>query len=223
MVFVIVVIIVVALWIYFKLFCDPSDVRAAYKGKTPDQKAVIRYFLIDGCLRKKLSDAEYDALVLKFVPDLKQQAMDKIGLDEDQLKEIEPVHFENYVFDTANYSKKGDDGIWRSSKYQVTWLFFSDSQVYLYQKTMSFDEKKDEERTEEFFYKDITSLSTITTLNEVKLHGKKGMEEVLQVESTQFKLVVPGNSLFCAMTKNDYTESAVQGMKAKLREKKLAQ
>ena len=218
----IIVFLVVAYLVYSKLFRDPANVRAAYEGKTPEQKEVIRYFLVDGCLRKKMSDAEYDAFVQKRVPELKQRGMDKIGLDEDQLKEIEPVHFEGYVFDKDSYAKKGEDKLWRSSKYQVSWLFFSDTQVYLYQKTMSFDEKNDKERTEEYFYKDITNFSTVSESTEVKVEGKNGKNEIQQVDTTQFKLVVPGDSFFCAMDQNDYTEGAVQGMKAKLREKKQA-
>lgn len=216
-VIIIIAVFVIAWQIYSKLFRDPANVRAAYAGTTPEQKEVIRYFLVDGCMRKKMSDAEYDAFIGKSVPSLKQRGMDKIGLDEDQLKEIEPVHFEGYVFDRDSYVKKGEDGLWRSSKYEVTWLFFSDTQVYLYKKTMSFDEKKEKERTEEYFYKDITNFSTVSESKEIKRKGEK-----FQVDTTEFKLVVPGDSFLCAMEQNDYTESAIQGMKAKLREKKQA-
>ena len=37
---------------------------------------------------------------------------------EDELKEIEPVHFEGYVFDKNSFSRHCEDGKWRSSKYQ---------------------------------------------------------------------------------------------------------
>lgn len=218
--FIVILLLVAALFIYLKLVRDPKWVRDAYSGKNADQKAVIRYFLVDGCLRKKMSDAEYDAFVAKNIPDLKQKGMDKIGLDEDQLKEIEPVHFEGFVFDNDSYQKKGADNKWRSSKYEVSWLFFSDTQVYLYKKTISFDEKKEKEATEEYFYKDITNFSTVSESKEVKQVDKNGKEATVNVDTTQFKLVVPGDSFFCAMTQSDYAESAIQGMKAKLREKK---
>ena len=129
-VFIIVCILFLALFVYLKFYRDPAWVRNAYKGKTADQREVIRYFLIDGCLRKKWTDAEYDAHVAKVIPDLKQRGMDKIGLDEDQLKEIEPVHFENYRFETDSYQKKGADNLWRSSKYEVTWLLFSEVNLF---------------------------------------------------------------------------------------------
>ena len=61
----------------------------------------------------------------------RQKALDKIGLDEDELKELEPVHFEGFLFDKNSLSKQGDDNKWRSSKYQVSWLFFSTTQLFL--------------------------------------------------------------------------------------------
>lgn len=215
-VLIIVVLFVVVGWFYFNFLRDPAEVRSAYEGKTPEQKEVIRYFLIDGCLQKRMSDAEYDALVRKETSNLKQRGMDKIGLDEEQLKEIEPVHFEDFVFNDDCYQKKGDDDIWRSSKYQVTWLFFSDTEVFVYQKTISFDEKKDKERTEEYFYKDIVSFSTVNENEEIDIDGV-----IQRFDVTQFKIVVPGDSFFCAMCQNEYTERSIQGMKSKLREKKL--
>lgn len=218
MAFIIILVLVAALWIYLKIARDPANVREACKGKTEEQKQVIRYFLVEGCGKKTISDAEFDAIVEKSLPNVKQQGMNKIGLDEDQIKEIEPVHFENFVFDSDSYHKKGQDGIWRSSKYEVTWLFFSDSQVFLYKKTMSFDEKKEKVATEEYFYKDITNFSTVTESETITVADNTS----IQIDITQFKLVVPGDSFKCAMEQNDYTEGAIQGMKAKLREKKQA-
>ena len=221
-VFIIILVLIAALYIYLKFYRDPEWVRKAYEGKTAEQKEVIRYFLIGGCLRKKWTDAEYDAYVAKSILDLKQRGMDKIGLDEDQLKEIEPVHFEGYRFDSDAYSKKGEDNIWRSSKYEVSWLFFSDTQVYLYQKSISFDKDSIKERTEEYFYKDITNFSTVSESKKVSIKDKDGNAQKFDIGTTEFKIVVPGDSFLCAMGQNDYTERAIQGMKAKLREKKQA-
>lgn len=40
------------------------------------------------------------------------------------------------------------------------------------------------------------------------------------VDSNRFAMVVPGYKFYCSMEQSDYTERAIQGMKAKLREKK---
>jgi hypothetical protein len=205
---------------------NSKEFKQRFKGRTPEQKKVLRYFMVDGCLKKTVKDAEYDALLAEQIAKLniKQKAMNKIGLDESQLKEIEPVHFENFFFDgKKNFSKKGKDGKWRSSAYQISWLFFSASQVYLYQYTFHMDEDGKKERTEEYFYKDVTSVSTTSdTVETLVWDSKTGAEKTVNIDSTRFKLVVPGDSFYCAMEQNDYTERAVQGMKTKLREKKGA-
>ena len=209
---------------YWRLSGDSKEVKERCKGRSESQKQVIRYFLNDGCLQKKMKDEEYDAMVVRYAESLnaKQKAMDKIGLDESQLKEIEPVHLENYYFDEKKtFSKMGKNGKWRSSAYQVSWLFFSETQVYLYQHTFNMDEDGKKEKTEEYFYKDITNFSTSSDTVETPYWDPKQKKLVLKnVDSNRFRLVVPGDSFYCAMDQNDYTERAIQAMKAKPREKK---
>lgn len=215
-----------------------QDIKNAMKGRTPDQKKVIQYFVGsggEGCgtiimdlINKPITDQQYDAMVTAAATsvDFKQKALGKIGLDEDQVKEIEPVHFEGFVFDTKKaYAKRGKDSLYRSSTYQITWLFFSATQVYVYQYTFDLDTDTKNERTEEYFYKDITNLTTVSDTVE-KEYPKgtscSGKSEWTRenVDSNRFSIVVPGEKFMCSMKKNDYTEKAIQGMKAKLREKK---
>ena len=218
----IIILVIVGVIAYFRLSGDPKAIKLLYKDKTPDQKTVIRYFTVEGCLKKKVTDATFDEILAKNNPDLKERAMAKIGLDEDELKEIDPVCYTGFIFDNDAYSKLGEDNKWRSSKWQVSWLFFSSTQVYLYQRTISLDEKKEKERTEEFFYKDIVNFSTLSESKEVKV-WVKGLEQRKQVDTTELKIVVPGDSFYCAIrTVDDTVERSVQGMKAKLREKKNA-
>lgn len=225
----IVLIAIVALWVWWKKshYNDSKWVKNRIKGRNEDQKAVIRYFCNDpDCLSKKpISDAEYDQMVLDVLNsnDYKQKALNKIGLDEDQVKEIEPVHFEGFQFDKQSLAKQGDDGKYRSSKYQVSWLFFSTTQVYLYQNTFNMDEDGKKEATEEYFYKDITNFSTSSDTVETPFYDKEKMEDVLKnVDSNRFAITVPGDKFYCSLEQNDYTERAIQGMKAMLREKKNA-
>ena len=126
-----------------------AEFERMMRGRTDEQKKAIRYFMDEhGCMSKGVSDSEYDAMVKAIVDsnDWKKKALNKIGLDEDQLKEIDPIHFEGFYFDEKKtFAKYGEDGIWRSSAYQISWLFFSADQVYLYQYTFNMDEdgKKD--------------------------------------------------------------------------------
>lgn len=219
----------IGLWVWWRMthYNDPKWLKERFKLKerTDEQKAVLRYFCNDpACLSKKpITDEEYDNMVLKVLNsnDYKQKALSKIGLDEDQVKEIEPVHFEGFIFDDQSYYKLGKDNKYRSTKYQVSWLFFSATQVYLYQNTFNMDEDGKKERTEEYFYKDITNFSTTSETNECRFYDPKKDKEILQnVDTNSFVIIVPGDKFYCSLDQNDYTERAIQGMKTMLREKK---
>lgn len=208
-----------------------AEFERMMRGRTDEQKKAIRYFMDEhGCMSKGVSDSEYDAMVKAIVDsnDWKKKALNKIGLDEDQLKEIDPIHFEGFYFDEKKtFAKYGKDGIWRSSAYQISWLFFSADQVYLYQYTFNMDEDGKKEHTEEYFYKDITNFSTTSDTVEKPVPESSGcngkVEYVMKnVDYTRFALVVPGDKLYCSLNQSDDNETAIQGMKAKLREKKNA-
>jgi len=203
---------------------DPSEVKERYKNRSDEQKNVIRYFCVDGCFAKIMSDQEYDSLIKSHLTktNFKQKGLSKVGLDESELKEIDPVTFEGYLFDAKKtFAKRGKDGVWRSSAYQVSWLFFSATQVYLYQNTLNLDEDGKKEITEEYFYKDITNFSTSSDTVETSYWDPKQKKYLLEnVDSNRFALTVPGDKFYCSMEQNEYTERAIQAMKAKLREKK---
>ena len=66
-----------------------------------DKGKIIEYFIKpEGCLSKNMSDEEYMSLVRakRDSLNLKQKAIGKIGLDEDQIKEIPPAMFEGVCF-----------------------------------------------------------------------------------------------------------------------------
>ena len=207
-----------------------ADIKRMCKGRTPEQQKAIKYFCgSGGCLSKGMTDDQYDAAVMAIArgTDFKQRALNKIGLDESQVNEIEPVHFEGYYFDEKNTRAKwGKDRKWRSSVYQISWIFFSETQVYVYQYTFHMDEDVKREATDEYFYKDITNFSASSDtvekvcLDKVSCNGT-GTYVLKNVDSNNFSIVVPGEKFRCSMEQNDYTERAIQGMKAKLREKKI--
>ena len=205
-----------------------QQINQMKRGRTAEQKKVIDYFAdLGGCLSSVMKDQDYDALVAAKVNGInfKERALNKIGLDESQVNEIEPIHFASwYHDDRKTFAKQGKDGLWRSSAYQVSWIFFSDTQVYLYQYTFHMDEDTKREATEEYFYKDITNFSSTTDTVEKMVSRSGCMSNTIirsTVENDVFALIVPGDKLRCSMTRSDYTERAIQGMKAKLREKKL--
>ncbi len=218
----VIIFLIVGAIVYFKFKRDPSWVKDLCKGKTEEQKKVIRYFVLEGCLAGTMSDSDYDSMVNARAQsmDFKQKALEKHGIDIDQVQEIPPVHFEGYVFDNKSFAKRGKDNVWRSSKYQTTWIFFSDTQVYFYQYTFNLDESSKRESTDEYFYKDIVNFSSSSNSEEVTEYSKSGDKRLTTVDSNIFQLVVPGDKIACALQLNDETENVIKGMKNKLREKK---
>jgi hypothetical protein len=193
-------------------------IREACKEKNGEQIKVIEYFCKqEGCFSKNISDDEYTQMVLKKKDtfDFKSKAMSKIGLDEDEVNEIAPAMFEGYTFKNA-YAKKRANGKWVSSAYQVSWVFFSSTQVYIYRHTFNMDEDKKNESTDEFFYKDVTSFSTSSETEQA--HGLG--DNKFEVETNKFCMVVPGDKLYVSMDGVADSEAIIQAMKQKLREKK---
>lgn len=218
--------IIVAVILYFWLSQDSAEVRRRGKNRTPEQKMALRYFLNEGCLQKKPTDQAYDDLVKSMVAEKDlanpQTALDKLGIDESEVTEVKPLFLEGYLFGEKNsYAKLGKDGLWRSSRYQVSWIFCSATHVYLYQYTFNTDEDGKKISTEEYFYKDITNFSASSDTVETPYWDPKKKNFFLKnVDSTRFRIVVPGDSMYCVMEQTDENEAAVKGLKAKLREKK---
>lgn len=225
----IIFLIIVGVLAYFWMSQDSPEVKKRGKNRSAEQKMSLRYFLNDGCLQKKPTDQQYDDLVRSMVSEKRlkdpQIALDKLGVDESEVTEVKPLFLEGYYFGDKkdSYSKIGKDGIWRSSKYQVSWIFCSATHVYLYQNTFSTDEDGKKETTDEYFYKDITNFSASSDTVETPVWDRKLKDTVLKnVDSTRFRIVVPGDSMYCSMKQTDENEAAVKGLKAKLREKKTS-
>ena len=196
-----------------------KELEILCRGKSRQQINVIEYFCKqEGCLSKNMPDGEYMSQVRAMYDPikLKQKAIDKIGLDEDEIEEIPPAKFEGFVFNNA-FAKKRADGIWVSSCFQVSWIFFSSTQVYFYSYTFNMDDDKKAERTEEYFYKDVTSLYTSFETEEAKDYSGKKVE----VATNKFAMVVPGDKLYVSMGDVKNAEEIIQAMKQKLREKKM--
>ena len=74
---------------------------------------------------------------------------------------------------------------------------------------------------EEYFYKDITNFTTVSDTTETPEYDtESGKTKLVNVDANKFVISVFGDKFYCSMEQNDYTERVIQGMKAKLREKK---
>ena len=207
-------------------FTQLQQIKARLKkGATADQKTAINYFLPEkGCIGMltKVKDETYDVVVQNLVASSNsyKRAIAKIGLDEDELKEIPPVTLYGYEDSNDAMTRTTATGAFRSDRYAITHLFFSATQVYMYKLILSTTSSEKKERTEEYFYKDITNFSTADeTVETWTYKGCSPMPTKTHVNTQQFSLIVPGDKFSCFTTGD--IEQQVRAMKNKLREKKM--
>lgn len=171
--------------------------------------------------RKNNWDAEYDkfynSVVNAFNP--KEAGMRKLGLDDEMLNDC-TAPFSIYGKKYDSYYRWGKDGVARTNHNEITWLFFSQDQVYIYTLNFKLTEKdKKTENTQEFFYSDIVSVSTGST--SVETNSNYAIDgSNTTVETEEFRLVVPGDKISFAFTSNEVVSQSVQGMKTLIRQKK---
>lgn len=210
---------------------DSKEVKKLCKGRSEDQQQIIHYFCDErGCLSKGIPDSDFDANKIRQISalNLKQKALNKLGIDEDQVKEVDPICLEGPAYKTSTWRRRGGDQTNRYSAYQVTYIFCSSDQVYAYQYTINLDSDEKKERAEEYFYKDITNFTSIDDTEEFKFEVTKGgckpstETQRIKVNTNTFKIAVPGDAFECSMISNSEIEGQIQALKAKLREKKNA-
>ena len=215
------------------------------RAKTPEQCTCIDFFLgvedttkqKGGCFKKNTAWTidDYIAHVDKKVEalNLKQRAIEKIGLDESQISEIPPIVLSSFVRRGEGiYSKTNEN--WTkfvTNKFSVTWIFFSATQIYTH--TYVFDTMTDntEETTRDFFYSDITCIRTEHEVEEVvyQLPMGGGCFKKPEMNFAHYhrhwdtlQITVPNDSYsFCCRT-TDTLEQSIQAAKAMIREKKQA-
>ncbi|MDR1278841.1 MAG: hypothetical protein LBK02_08825 [Treponema sp.] len=201
-----------------------TALEAALQGRSPAQQKVIRYFMApDGCLSKNISDEEYDKLVWDKINtlDLKRRALARTGLEESQVTEIPPVEFRHWHFGKTALYKRGIDGSFRSSVYQVSWLFFSGNFVHVYQCTIKMNDNEKEERVEKYSLRDISGFSVSLEHEETECREPGALNAASGAGITRhvFYVITPEGKFGCAMVHNDETAGKIQAMNAKLREK----
>lgn len=210
---------------------DSKEVKKLCKGRSEDQQQIIHYFCDErGCLSKGIPDSDFDANKVRQISalNLKQKALNKLGIDEDQVKEVDPICLEGPAYKTSTWRRRGGDQTNRYSAYQVTYIFCSSDQVYAYQYTINLDSDEKKERAEEYFYKDITNFTSIDDTEEFEFEVTKGgcrpSTEIqrIKVNTNTFKIAVPGDAFECSMISNSEIEGQIQALKAKFREKKNA-
>jgi hypothetical protein len=227
---------------YEDRFKNTMSKEDLFKGKNPEEIIAIKYFqYIDdgGCFGSKyISDEEYLAIQNKAIgslEDRKSQALNKLGLDIDQVSEIEPVGFRGYAWMAEeingmekNYVRFTTTGSLITATRELTWLFFGDEQIFVYKCRVDMcDSQLRSEKTLEYFYKDITAFSTESSSHREKTGSlesgcgsSKWVYSDQTIQAEKFKIVVPGEVFSCAMSQEDDNDNKISAMKQKLRDKK---
>lgn len=212
------------------------------KNKSASEQIAIRYFnsvpIKSGCFGKTFAtDTDYLNIVNEQIGSLesrKTRALSRLGVDEDQVCEIPPVCFQGFSkLDDVD----GIDNAWLlvtanghlvTPTKELTWIFFGNEQVYVYKVRIdTCDNSLKSERTQEYFYKDVTAFASSSDSIRVKFKNvKKGCgsekDEYLDrnADEESFRIVVPGEIFKCPLSPEDDNESKISAMKQKLREKK---
>ena len=165
--------------------------------------------------KKIVSDQEYDMSVAQELNNMKERALSRLGIDEDEVKEIEPIAFDSYSFEGAQCGKIGKDGKWRTSKYKCIMMFFSAGEIHCY--TYHFDTIMDQktESTDVYFYRDVISVSTAS--ESVSAFGMNN------IKREYLKIVTTGGTSVSFSLRDDDGEKvqrSINAMRALLREKK---
>lgn len=191
--------------------------------KGTEKDILLKYFTeVSGCFAKAMTDEEYHNLVIAKANNIntQQKGLNKLGVELEEVNEIEPVSIVG--FEPGVWGASGE----MSNNYSVTWLFFSDKQIYVYQIIFDMLSTSQKERAEEYFYKDVTNIATVDESEQVDFY-KKGCMGKMTVEHgninrSKVKIVVPGDKYEIGLypkDNNDF-ENKIRAVKAKLREKK---
>lgn len=190
--------------------------------------AAVVWFIYGG----KPSDAEIDAQLDSFMNGLKEQALRKLGIDEEETKIAPPLFFKGYEFgesrlgDAANMKLRdirGKDGRWRSPECSLSAWFFTENEIHYYRKTVSLVSPSYKEYTEEFFYKDVVSVKT-DEHDKPWIDPKTGKESSsVRTRWTAFMVRnTGGETTECVCENSEETDKSAQAMRSLVRQKKNA-
>lgn len=208
-----------------------QEMQMLLRGKNSEQQAIIKFFYgaKGGCMSSGMTVEEYMQKVRarRDSLDTKSMALRKLGIDEEEVQEIAPVTFEGYVFNDKvdNLVARASTNTWVSSEYMITWLFFGEREVFIYQYSFSMTSDSKKENTMQYFYQDVTNFTASSETYQklvAESSGCMGNTQYMQASANadEFKIVVPGDTLRCSMTPTDSTDAAIRGMRNKLREMK---
>ena len=201
---------------YFSTYGSENEkrIRKMCEGKSQFQQNIIIYFLRRCKLKMPITDDDFDGFISWFSNNYNsaEKVLGQLGVDEDEVKEIAPVHFEGFKYQDA-FVKTNMKKQLVSSIYETSWLFFSPNQIFVYKATMNLFDNTIHVVADEFFYRDIVSFSTLT--------DREAANTGMNIPMDSFSMLNSGGERFtCSMTNVPDAKTSIDGMKQLLREKK---
>ena len=186
---------------------------------------------------KTVKDEEIDAMLASEMEKLEHNALNKLGLEKDEISYADPIKFcgWNYSDSTGsrNISDKtiddlddkcGKDEKWRSPVAELHFFAFSENTVHYYCKYISLVSDTNREKTEEYFYKDIVSVRTDTKVISRWDSSKKEVDSSKKIKINTFDITTSGGvGIACSVYDSNIAESAVNAMRSLLKQKKMQQ
>ena len=187
------------------------------------------WFLVYG---GKPSDAEIDAQLNSLMGGLKEQALRKLGLDEEEIKIAPPLFLKSYSYGKSRLGDKtnqkmcdkwGKDGYLRSPECVLSAWFFTEDQIYHYVRVASLVSSSVRENTDEVFYKDVVSVKT-DILEKPWIDPVTGREhKTKKTREIVFLLRNSGGETttdYCDDA--EYADECVRAMRSLLKQKKMS-
>lgn len=200
--------------------------------------SVYRYTVAKAAYEARPSDQQMDEWLQEDIEAACKHSLDAMGIDESELV-AEKVVITGISFDSAAADfcyRVGNDGVIRYTPVRVTIVNFGEHQLLSYQCNVDrLSGKMLNESTDEYFYKDVVSVSTKTDSCKYNISNAEGQTEVLQTNAAQkFMLVTSGGtSIEVVVDDDEYAkalggkfaqstpiEKAIQSIRRMLREKK---
>ena len=138
--------------------------------------------------KRRIEDSEIDQICANQVVDLRDVALDKLGVDEDEVSEAGHLQISGYDVQSKTVGvlyKLGNDKVWRSTQYEIVVFFFSKEAVHCFVRKFSIISNEQFDTIEEFFYRDIVSVKVIQ--NDQGVHSGGNYIELTTTAGTVFK------------------------------------
>ena len=168
--------------------------------------------------KKLMTDAEFEKLVDEKIKamNVAQLGLEKLGLDIEQIKEINPIVLKDKVINNSSLTvrNKKNNSV-HSSTQHVTYLYFTDEQLFVYKIQFDMCCNMQEEWASEFFYKDICDVSSYTRKNVLKAENVE-----YEYSLVSFEIIATNSKIGFDLDGANENVDSIQAMKQKIREKK---